>query len=97
MLIIQSAKVYICKLQSLLITNEIIMIIFTLIETLPVITNSILFSLSLSSYTYPHNIVETLTNISYYDFFRKQFIHNNNEPISHKTKSITYPFYYPFS
>ena len=93
MFIFSSAKVYIGKIQSVLITNELILIFLTLVETLPLISNSIVFSLSLSSYSYPKNVPETLLKISYYDLFRNQYIHNDS--LSPNNYSLTYPFYYP--
>ena len=81
---IEYSKLYLSKVQSLIITNQYILFIVFLLEFLPIIYNMFYCAFELSSYPTPLFYQNSIYYISIYDIFRKH-TYSQNEP---------YPFYF---
>ena len=81
---IKYSKLYLFKVQNLLITNQFILSIVSLLELLPIIYNMLLCGFYFSSYQLPPFFQNYIYYMSIYDIFRKHSFTKNN----------SYPFYF---
>ena len=80
---LEYSKLYLSKVQSLIITNQYILFIIFLLEFLPIIYNMFYCAFELSSYPTPLFYQNSIYYISIYDIFRKYSFSQNE----------SYPFY----